>query len=91
MNNFPFFKSNIKGDSKNLRLSEQSRLLLFYGLFAILCQLSLIFLHTRIYAECVVGALLSIRFAPMLEYTMMSLVILFVGVYLIERTHLEKR
>ena len=70
-------------------LSRPSVSLLRYGFFAVLCQLSFIFLHAKIHAECVEGALLSLRFAPMLEHSMMSLAILFVGGYLIERTYPE--
>ncbi len=75
----------------NPKLSRQSLSLLYYGLFSVLCQLALILLHTKIHAENVIGATLSLRFSPMLEHSLMSLVILFVGVYLIERTRLEAR
>ena len=69
------------------RLCRQSICLLHYGLFSILCQLSLILLHTKIHAESVSGAMLSLRFWPMLEHAMLSLVILLLGVYLIERAN----
>ena len=89
MNIFPFLPPPAKKKRVFSTLSRQSHALLRYGLFAVLCQLSLILLHTRIYAERVDGALLSLRFTPFLEHALMSLVILFVGVYLIERIHLE--
>ena len=82
MNIFPF-------PSIRRELSRASLRLLHYGLFAVLCQLALIFLHTNTYADGVEGAMLALRFSPMLEHSLMSLVILFLGVYLIERIHLE--
>ena len=82
MNIFPFF---IPKPS----LSRPTRLLLTYGLYAVLCQLSMILLHTLVYAEHVSGALLSLHFAPMLEHSSVSLVILAIGTYLIERTILD--
>ena len=82
MNIFPFFRF------KPL-LSRPARRLLLYGLYAVLCQLAMIWLHTLAYAECVSGALLAHRFVPMLEHSLMSLAILAIGIYLVERTILE--
>ena len=89
MNIFPFSHSPHANSMRLRRASRASWRLLFYGLFAVLCQLSLILLHTIFHAEHVSGALLALRFAPMLEHSLMSLTILAVGVYLIERTILE--
>lgn len=81
---------NIFPKRKEIRpLSRPSFLWLCYGLYTVLCQLSLILLHTLTYAENVSGALLAPRFAPMVEHSLMSLAILAVGTYLIERTLLE--
>lgn len=89
MNIFPFFHLKKQKGRKIRPLSRTSRKLLFYGLFAVICQLSFLLFHVLAHSECVEGPLLSLRFAPMLEYALMSLVILFVGVYLIERTYIE--
>ena len=91
MNIFPFQTQN-RGQSANIfSLSRQSFLLLAYGLFAVLCQLAMILLHTQLRAESVLSPLLAHQFAPMLEHSLMSLVILVMGTYLIERTYRESR
>ncbi len=91
MNIFPFFKQPSRPGSSLRPLSRPSLLWLFYGLYAVLCQLAGILLHTRIQAESVSDALLALRFAPMLEHALMSLVILAIGVYLMERTVMERK
>ena len=84
MNIFPF--KNIQP-----KLSPPGLFLMHHGLFAILCQLTFILLHTKMHAETVMNASLSVRFFPMLEHSLMSLVILFMGVYLIERALIESK
>ncbi len=86
MNIFPFRTSNRRQNTNIFSLSRPSFLLLAYGLFAVLCQLAMILLHTQIHSEAVLSPLLALRFAPMLEHSLMSLVILAVGTYLTERT-----
>ena len=89
MNIFPFQKQKHRRKPPWLPLSRTSLLLLSYGLFAVLCQLAMILLHTQIHIESIPSPLLALRFAPMLEHSFMSLVILAIGTYLIERTHIE--
>lgn len=89
MNIFPFHSKNSFLQGPKRLLSKPSRRLLCYGLYAVLCQLMLILLHVIVHNANVSGALLALRFAPMLEHSTMSLSILACGVYLIERTVLE--
>ena len=66
-------------------------LVLCYGLYAILCQLGMIWLHILFDADLPVRLLVH-RYAPMLEYPLMSLLILCVGALLITITcRSEKR
>lgn len=66
-------------------LRRPSRLLLCYGLYAVLCQLMGILFHTLSLLS-LSTALAVHRAVPMLEHSMMSLVILFAGVLLLELT-----
>ena len=89
MNIFPFQKKIPSKQPNRLPLSRASLLLLTYGLYAVLCQLSMILLHTQMRTEAVSAPLLALRYAPMLEHALMSLLILAVGTYLTERTCME--
>ena len=86
MNIFPFQTQNRRRNANLFSFSRPSLRLLSYGLFAVLCQLAMILLHTQLRAESVLSPLLALRFAPMLEHSLMSLVIIAIGTYLIERT-----
>ena len=91
MNIFPFKHQNDPIAKASLLPSHTSLRLLCYGLYAILCQLTLILLHTNVYAASIEGAHLATRFFPMAEHALMSLAILAIGVYLIERVKLENK
>lgn len=63
--------------------SRPSRLILHYGLFAIICQAAAILLCSRC-LENASGAVHFHRYFPMIEHSLMSLVIIFIGVFAIE-------
>ncbi len=67
-----------------MQISRHTRLLLFYGIFAVLTQLTFILLHIEIQSANLSPALLSHYYAPWLEYPLCSLSLVFGGSYLFE-------
>ncbi len=59
-------------------------LCLTYGLYAVLCQLSLIYLHAVHIKPIVSADVLRHVFLPYLEYPLMSITVLFIGALLFE-------
>ena len=67
-----------------MQISRSSRLLLRYGLFAVLSQLSLMLVYIDVASATFPPSLLSYRFAPWLEYPLTTIALLLGGAYLIE-------
>lgn len=66
-------------------LSKYSSLVLTYGLYAVLCQAVGIFFNVISNAGISAEAL-ALKYAPMLEHSVMSLLLILIGAFLIEIT-----
>ena len=62
---------------------------LIYGLFAALCHAVFILLHV-LTGGILSAAVLAIRYVPMLEHTLMSILIVLIGALLIEITQKKR-
>jgi|GEM_PF-6769995 len=67
-----------------MHISRPSLLLLRYGLFAVLAQLSLMLVYIDTLAVTLPPDLLSYYFAPWLEYPLTTIAILLGGAYFID-------
>lgn len=65
-------------------LGRHTVLCLTYGMYAVLCQLALIYLHAVHITPHVSADVLRHIFLPYLEYPLMSITVLFVGALLFE-------
>ena len=61
------------------RLCRPSQLCLIYGSYAVLCHLVLIVLHILFYQQGTSGSVLGHLFAPWVEHSLMSLVLVIGG------------
>ena len=66
-------------------LSRASVLVLIYGLYAVLCHSLAVFFITITSGLCTAEAL-TMKYAPMLEYSVMSLTLILAGSLLVEIT-----
>ncbi len=66
-------------------LSKYASLVLIYGLYAVLCQAVGIFFNASSNVGISAEAL-ALKYAPMLEHSVMSLVLILIGALLIEIT-----
>ena len=73
MNIFPF------------ELSKKSALVLIYGLYAVLCHSVAVFFNALTSGLCSADAL-ALKYAPMLEHSVMSFVLILIGGLLVELT-----
>ncbi len=67
-------------------MNKISFLFLTYGLFAVLCQVSLFFAWIEFQSHLLSTDILAHRYAVFLEYPLMSILLLFGGVLLMEHT-----
>lgn len=67
-----------------MQISRPSFLLLRFGLFSVLTQLSLMFVYIDHSAEALPRLLLAHRFALWLEYPLTSVALLLIGAYFID-------
>lgn len=70
--------------------SKFSSLILIYGLFSVLCHATAIFFSAISSFESS-SETLALKYAPMLEHSVMSLVLILIGVLLIEITIRETK
>lgn len=66
-------------------LARHARLFLVYGLFSVLCLLSLLWLHMLTEPPSVSLAVVAHRYVPLLEYPLMSLALTLGGGLLLDR------
>jgi hypothetical protein len=66
-------------------LNRYSSIVLIYGLYAVLCQAVAIFFNV-ISSAGSSGQALALKYAPMLEHSVMSFVLILIGALLIEIT-----
>ena len=67
-----------------MQISRPARLLLHYGLFAVLTELLFIILYVDLQSQALPLSLISHLCAPWLEYPLCALALLFSGAYLID-------
>lgn len=67
-----------------MQISRSARLLLHYGLFAVLANLCFILLYVESQSLLYPTGLLRYYYAPWLEYPLCALSLVFVGAYLLD-------
>ncbi len=77
-------------ERKLLSLSTHSFKLMIYGAFSVVCHLVAVLFYFLWYADKLPGALLVREGASMLEYSLMSIVIILVGALLFEIAERQK-
>ncbi|MBE6549335.1 MAG: hypothetical protein E7670_02800 [Ruminococcaceae bacterium] len=66
-------------------LNRYSELVLIYGLYSVLCHSVAVFFNV-LSSSLVTAEALALKYAPMLEHSIMSLVLILIGALLIEIT-----
>ncbi|MBO5938220.1 MAG: hypothetical protein J6Q82_01815 [Clostridia bacterium] len=67
-----------------MQISRPARLLLFYGMFAVLSELCFILLYVEIQSHLLPPALLRHFYLPWLEYPLCALSLIFGGAYFLD-------
>ena len=76
--------------NKSIALSGLSVKLLIYGTYSVLCHVAAILFHV-LSSTSVSSSALALEYAPMLEYSIMSLTLILLGVLLTEITFRDIR